>query len=128
VTSGCGDGGAAVLKRRSNLSMLGAAYHGFHQANGKSPVNAGELTQFMSDKSSDPQTTDAVVSLEEGEIVIHWDGVLGGARDNGRYVLGFEARAPASGGYVVMGDGEVRLMTGKEFSQAAMLPSVSGEP
>ena len=128
VTTGCGDGGAAVLKRRANLSTLGLAYHSFHQAKGKSAANAGELVQFMSAESPDPQTTDAIASLEEGDIVMNWGGVLGDASENGKYVLGFEARAPASGGYVVMGDGFVQLMTGKEFTAATMLPSASDEP
>ena len=58
--------------------------------------------------------------------VMIWDGQLSDAQSNSKYVLGFEARVPASGGYVVMGDGEVRLMTGKEFSEGATLPVLPG--
>ena len=62
--------------------------------------------------------------MEEGDIVVNWRGRLGEPQELAAFVLGFEARAPASGGYVVMGDGQVRLMTGKDFSQSTMLPAV----
>ena len=57
-----------------------------------------------------------------------WNGVLSDSGDDARYVLGFEAGAPATGGYVVMGDGTVRLMTGKDFSEAMMLPEAGTAP
>ena len=129
ATAGCGDGGAAVLKRRSNLMELGLAYHAFYASQQRGPADAAELVASMSSQaSSDSAVADAITSLEEGDIVMIWAGVLGDSTENARYVLAFEARAPASGGYVVMGDGEVRLMTGKDFSQAAMLPQSTDAP
>ena len=124
ITTGCGDGGAAVLKRRSNLHELGMAYHRFLQANQKSPAGAGEMSEFMKSQSADdPKVQDAIISLEEGDIVMIWNGNLGDASENPKYVLGFEAGAPSTGGYVVMGDGVVRLMTAKEYTEATMLPT-----
>ncbi len=120
--SGCGDGGAAVLQRRSNLEQIGVAYQGFYEANGKAPASMAELITHMNSVSQGEEAvTDAITSLEEGDIVVNYNGVLGDAGKNASDVLAFEARAPASGGYVVMGDGGVRLMTGKEFSEATML-------
>ena len=80
----------------------------------------------MKSKSpDDPKTHDAIISLEDGDIVMIWNGVLGEASENAEYVLGFEAGVPATGGYVVMGDGVVRLMTSKEYSEATLLPTAS---
>jgi hypothetical protein len=127
LTIGCGDGGASdlVLKRRSNLEVLGAAYLGYHQAHGKSTAGASELADFMKPSASDPKTADAITALTEGDVVIIFAGQLGAADENAKHVLGFEAGVPATGGYVVMGDGKVRLMTIKDFSEASLIP-VSG--
>ena len=129
LTVGCGDGGAAVLKRRSDLTELGRAYQSFHDEQQRGPANAIELIESMSQAAeSDEKVASAIKSLEEGEIVMNWQGVLGDPAANSQYVLGFEARAPASGGYVVMADGKVRLMTGKDFSESAMVPSQVASP
>lgn len=124
AVSGCGDGGAAVLKRRSNLDQLAAAYTGFVETHGKTPANATELSEFMRSGLPDiPPIQDAIVSLEEGDVVMIWNGDLGDTGSTSAYVLGFEAGVPATGGYVVMGDGVVRLMTAKDYSEATMLPT-----
>jgi len=123
---GCGDGGAAVAKRRNNLMTLGLAYHQFNAVQQRPPASISELADYMR-SGSDPDVEDAVTALEDGDIVMNWNGDLGtgeDAEENGLYVLGFEARAPASGGYVVMADGFVQLMTGKDFSEATMVAEV----
>lgn len=124
---GCGDGGAAVAKRRNNLMTLGLAYHEFNAVYQRPPASISELADHMR-TGSDPDIEDAIKALEDGDVVMNWNGILGSgeeAAQNGLYVLGFEARAPATGGYVVMADGFVQLMTGKDFSEATMVPEVS---
>jgi hypothetical protein len=123
---GCGDGGAAdaIQKRRSNLQQLGIAYQRYHEGNQRSPADAIELLGFMkSQVENDPQLRDAIISLEEGDIVMAWDGQINSATKNADFVLGFEAGVPSTGGYVVMGDGAVQLMTAKDYSKASLLPS-----
>jgi hypothetical protein len=128
LTLGCGDGGsgAAILKRRSNLETLGAAYLAYHEANGKSAANATDLAGFMAQSATDPKTSDAITSLTEGDIRMIFNAELGESAENARRVLGFEAGVPATGGYVVMGDGTVRLMTVKDYSEASLV-AVSNE-
>ncbi len=124
--SGCGDDGAAdaIRKRRSNLQQLGIAYLSYHEGNQRSPANANELLGFMKPQAEDdPQMRDAITSLEEGDITMVWNGQLGIAAATANDVLGFEAGVPSTGGYVVMGDGTVRLMTAKQFSEGSLLTS-----
>ncbi len=123
---GCDDGGAAdaIRKRRSNLQQLGIAYQGYYQDNKRSAANAAELLGFMElQGEADPQVRDAITSLEEGDIVMAWGGRLEDPATSAKFVLGFEAGVPSTGGYVVMGDGTVRLMTAKDFSEASLLPA-----
>ncbi len=128
---GCGDSGAAdaIRKRRSNLHQLGIAYQSFHEGNQRSPANAIELLGFMQPQAEDgPQLRNAITSLEEGDVVMAWNGQIDPAKNNADFVLGFEAGVPSTGGYVVMGDGTVRLMTAKDFSKASLLPSPAKVP
>jgi hypothetical protein len=128
VASGCGDGGAAVAQRRSNLHEVGLAYLRFASDQRRSPTDASELAEFMrSELADEPRVQEAIVRLEEGDVVVIWNGDLGDASANARYVLGFEAGVPATGGYVVMGDGVIRLMTSKDYSQATVLPTLAAK-
>ena len=120
--TGCSDARPIeVQKRRDNLETLAKAYLGFEAESGNAPANVTEFLSFLSDQPASPALSGAQEALEEGDIVVNWGGDLGNVDDNANRVLAFEARAPASGGYVVMADGQVRLMSGKEFSTAPML-------
>lgn len=123
LTAGCGDGGAAdlVRMRRSNLATLGAAYLSYYQEQGESPTSVSALADYMKASASDPKTADAITALTEGDVIMIFDGQLADADNSAQRVIGFEAGVPATGGYVVMGDGKVRLMTIKDFSEASMI-------
>ena len=122
--TGCGgDGEAAVLKRRTNLETIGQAYRSFRDSNQTSPSSDDDLLSFMESDLDDVDVANAMKSIEEGDIVVIYDGVFGADQRIGEQVLAFEAGAPRGGGYVVMADGQVRLMTGKDFSEAEMLPT-----
>lgn len=123
---GCGDGGAAdaIRKRRSNLQQLGVSYQAFLQENKRSAASAAELLSYMEpQKDAVPRMRDAIISLEEGDITMIWNGQLEDPGASAGFVLGFEAGVPSTGGYVVMGDGTVRLMTAKQFAEASLLSS-----
>jgi hypothetical protein len=144
LIGGCGDGGAQVLKRRSNLERLGAAYLEYHQLNQRSPANAQELDPFLSladgprdarakasgEADDDHDEGDAALALREGDIQMIWSadlvkpGPAMDAKSLADLVLGFEAGVPAHGGYVVMADGSVRLLKRNEFQAASMISSV----
>ncbi len=134
ATVGCGgDGGAAVLKRRSNLHVIGMGYRAFAESNQRGAADASELSSFISQMDSDSETsesqiTDAITSLQEGDVVVTWKAPLTDSPENAQYVLAFEAGVPSTGGYVVMADGTVRLMTAKDFSKATMMPTPAGQP
>ena len=121
---GCGDGGAAdaIRKRRSNLQQLGTFYLSYLQENQRTAANARELLDYMGQAADgDPPVLDAVTSLEEGDIVIIWDGQLDEPAKNAELVLGFEAGVPSTGGYVVMADATVQLMTAKQFAESTLV-------
>ncbi|MEM8669945.1 MAG: hypothetical protein AAGG48_20630 [Planctomycetota bacterium] len=125
---GCGDGGEAVVKRRNVLGSLAKAYMDFGVVNQRSPSSTSELIEHMrAQPSASEEELEAASGLEEGDIVMNWDGDLSKTAENGLYVLGFEAGVPGSGGYVVMADGMVQLMTRQDFSEARMVPEVESE-
>ena len=124
LTTGCGDDGSAVAKRRSSLHELGSGYVSFASENGRTAAGVSELCDFMRLRSpGDAQVQAAITRLEEGDIVMMWNGTWGEESQNSKHVIAFEAGVPATGGYVVMGDGTVRLMTVKDYSEATMLPT-----
>ncbi len=114
-----------VAKRRSNLSQAGMSYHLFFSKHGQAPADAKQLCEFMTAASADDSATaDAVNSLTEMDVMMIWNGSLGDANENAKYVLGFEASVPGSGGYIVKGDGFVELVTAKQFSAMKTIPQV----
>ncbi|MGI9473397.1 MAG: hypothetical protein ACR2NZ_17775 [Rubripirellula sp.] len=123
ATTGCSDARPAeVQKRRDNLAELANTYVAFSESKGSSPTNVTDFLAFIDSQPSSDALVAAKSVLEEGDVVMIWGGDLSDEQANSSYVLAFEARAPASGGYVVMADGSVQLMTGKDFSEATMLP------
>lgn len=121
---GCGDGGAAdaIRKRRSNLQQLGTFYLSYRQEHQRAAASASELLDYMRQTATNnPPVLDAITSLEEGDIVLVWNGQLDDPAKHAESVLGFEAGVPSTGGYVVMADATVQLMTAKEFSESRLV-------
>ncbi len=124
VASGCGDGGAAVLKRRSDLERLASGYRDYHKLHQQSPADAAQLFEFMSEADDQgKEAVSAATALQEGDILMIWNGDLDACPEPGKVVLGFEAGVPAHGGYVVMADGTVQVIKRGEFQSASMLPA-----
>lgn len=122
LVAGCNDARPVeVQKRRDNLEMLAKAYLDFNAEAGTAPVKVTDFLSFLKDQPASTALNGAQLAIEEGDIVVNWGGDLSNDADNANRVLAFEARVPASGGYVVMANGQVRLMSGKEFSTASML-------
>jgi len=114
-----------VQKRRDSLTQLAETYLAFNEESDGAPTNVTEFLAFMDSLPASDSVASARESLEEGEVVVIWGGDLSDVTANPTSVLAFEARAPASGGYVVMADGQVQMMTGKDFSEATMLTTVN---
>ena len=124
--SGCSDARPAeVQKRRDNLTRLAELYLAYAESHQSAPKNASDFLAFINTQSPSQSLTAAKTVLEEGDIVMIWEGDLSAKSNNQDAVLAFEARVPASGGYVVTSNGTVLLMTGKDFSEATMLPSIT---
>ncbi|MCG8651675.1 MAG: hypothetical protein MI861_17675, partial [Pirellulales bacterium] len=104
------------------------SYQQFFKEQGRSPANAAELTEFMRNAdATDPDIQAALASLEEGDVVMHWNGLLSADTQNDQYTLGFEASVPGSGGYLVSPDATVKLVTVAEFNEIPAIPSASDE-
>jgi hypothetical protein len=118
LTAGCsGEAEQKVALRRSNLAELGLGYQQYDAEHGRAPASAAQLAQFMSAASDEAAIQAAVKSLEEGDVVMFWNGVLAENGGNGQRTLGFEASVPGSGGYVVTADGSIRLITARQFAE-----------
>ena len=118
LIAGCsGEAEQKVALRRSNLAELGLGYQQYYAEHGRAPASAAEFSQFMSAASDESAIQNAVISLEEGEVVMFWNGVLAENGDDGQRTLGFEASVPGSGGYVVTADGTIQLVTAKQFAE-----------
>lgn len=112
----------AVRQRRENLAKIGQAYTEMYNS-GASPKNSSELSAWMAESADAGTRGAARVSLVEGDVVVNWNGDLSQTGALGSLVLAFESGALARGGYVVMADGKVKIMTLKEFQEAPMLPA-----
>jgi len=123
LTNGCSqEQQNAVLLRRENLAHLGTSYLEWSKVKQSSPGNAEEFTQWMLETDNANILGSARNSLIEGDVIMIWNGDLTDEPANAGYVVAFEAPTPAKGGYVVMGDASVKLMTAKEFAASTMLP------
>ncbi|MDG2223724.1 MAG: hypothetical protein P8L85_20260 [Rubripirellula sp.] len=126
---GCGDGGEVVAKRLNRLDSLGQAYQGYGEIHQRSPASIAELVGYIKTQAAPTEVDlDAAFGLEEGDLVIIWKANLANSGENGLYVLGFESGVPSTGGYVLMADGQVQLMTSKDFSEARLIPQTESAP
>jgi hypothetical protein len=104
--------------RQNQLKMLGLAYHNFVDASKKPPAKMEELAPYL---EKDAKLTDA---LTQGRCVVIWKSTFQAMKAGAaNTILGYEKDAPASGGLVLMADGNVRTMTADEFKKA---PRASG--
>jgi hypothetical protein len=128
LIAGCsGEAEQKVALRRSNLTQLGLGYRQYYSEQGRAPSDAAELAQFMSSAADESAVQEAVKSLEEGDVVMFWDGVLEQDSDQGEWTLGFEASVPGSGGYIVTADGSIRLVTARQFAETPTVAIASPE-
>ncbi len=128
LIAGCsGEAEQKVALRRSNLTQLGMGYRQYYSEQGRAPSDAAELAQFMSAAADESAVQEAVKSLEEGDVVMFWDGVLEQDSDKGEWTLGFEASVPGSGGYIVTADGSIRLVTARQFAETPTVATAAPE-
>ncbi len=135
IVTGCNhDNELAVLKRRSVLSQLGIGYQAYQAQYGKSPSDAKQLGEFLlAEGAGDPHIESAVESLNNGDIVMIWNGLTSDGKNlSGKNLdndlLGFESSVPRGGGYIVTGGASVQLVTVKQFSEMPTIPVSESEP
>ncbi len=116
----------AVRQRRTDLAELSLAYHAYQTKHGVAPSSAEQLSNhLLSSGPDDASENDRVVeSLTDGEIVMVWNAVFGENADQS--LLGYEARVPRSGGYIVTVSGKVQLVTAKQFGNMTVISTTSG--
>ena len=99
-------------ERQMELKAIGLAYTSCLEYRKKPPASAADLKDLL---KADPK---AWTALNDGSVVFFYNvGVLKMIEGASRTVLAYETRTPDSGGYVLMADGFVRLVTADAFKK-----------
>ena len=115
VVTGCNDEAEnKVLVRRTNLEMVAKEYRRFFDDNERAPRDNEEFKESIKSQDDDSKLNDLLTSINEGDIVIFWNGKLDEADESD--LLAFEANVPGGGGYAVTVKGEVKLITAAQFN------------
>ena len=124
---GCNSGREGeVAKRRTSIGQLAKSYQAYADEKASAPSGAEELASFMeANGGEDKVIVVAVKRLREGDIMLFWNGDLSDQAMKAKCVLAFEAVCARGGGYVAMGDGEVKLMSPKQFAGIKEIPQLS---
>lgn len=125
--TGCGSKKPDDVLRKSVLSQLGMAYHGFNLAEGRPPAGIQDLADYLAERNKNSNAAAVLIDpLKQGRLVLIWNAILtSDGEANGNFVLGYEKNASITGGYIVTGGGFVQLITPEQF---ASLPKIANRP
>jgi hypothetical protein len=116
VGSGCSNGPDLHYKRE--LQLFALAYHEYHSINAKGPA---KLEDLAGTESGYPNLAREIRS---GEFIVHWNVKLQGSTDDiHSHALGYQRKAPESGGWVLLADGEAKPCTAAEFKNFKQYPA-----
>jgi hypothetical protein len=105
------------LKFSQELLCMALAYHTFNERRGEPP---SELSEIEMVDYPFPRVRELV---RKGEFVIRWKAKLfRSGKENDKYILGYDAKAPTEGGWVVFGGGGRDQVTSKEFGSYPLIP------
>jgi len=126
----CGDKGPDHLLRKSLLSKLGMAYHGFNSVKRRPPASTQELAAYLTERNDNPEAIALLIDpLKQGDIILIWNAILVTDGDtNDKYVLGYEKNVPESGGYMVTGGGFVQPVTAQQFASRPKIATSKPSP
>ncbi|WP_435016170.1 hypothetical protein TA3x_003732 [Tundrisphaera sp. TA3] len=125
LASGCGRGDGSLAPadaqedlRKSTLREVGEMLTLYKASKGKPPAKVADLATF------EVGFQVGYLRSKEGEVLIAWGApIQEGAADT---ILACEKQAPASGGYVLMQDGQtVQKLTAEEFKSAKKAPGLA---
>jgi hypothetical protein len=125
LASGCGRGDGSLAPadaqeevKKSMLREVGEMLTLHKASKGKPPAKVADLAVY------EVGFQVGYLRTKEGEVVIAWGApIQEGASDT---VLAYEKQVPASGGYVLMQDGQtVQKMTAEEFKSAKKAPGLA---
>lgn len=125
--SGCESKKPDDMLRKSVLSQLGMAYHGFNMAEGRPPAGIQDLADYLAERINNSNAAAVLIDpLKRGRLVLIWNAVLtSDGEANGKFILGYEKNVSVTGGYIVTGGGFVQLITPEQF---ALLPKIANRP
>jgi hypothetical protein len=104
-----------------DLRQIGLAYLMYADVHDIGPATGDELRPFLEDLKNKQQLINLVKS---GQVVLVYQVRPADIKhDPGGYVLGYFKDVPASGGFVIKGNGEVVKMTAEEFKSAKLAKS-----
>jgi hypothetical protein len=111
--SGCGKGSGQTVPDDA-LADLGGVYHNYVNEQGEPPARFADLKNYKPDSKG-------VKAVEAGDILVIWNAKLLDTPEAAKSVLAYERDVPSRGGRVLLGDGDIRVMTPKEFAAAPKL-------
>lgn len=132
------------LSRKKSLRALGLGYHQFLEGREWGPKNLAEFektpvgTLIFDKKLAAQENRDWQTGLKRvrnGEVVLIFRAGFQGLTKKqpgekksplNEYVLGYESQVPNSGGFVLLGDGEIREMSPAEFRKLPRIPTEPG--
>lgn len=125
-TIGCGSSGSSEaaneeLFHHGSLGEVAALYESYFADLKKPPTKLSDVAKYEMGSPTGYR------ELKQGEIIALWGGPL--SESNSDKVFAYEKEVPASGGYVLMGDGKtIKKMTAEDFQQASKLAEVPKMP
>jgi hypothetical protein len=82
---------------------------------GSTRLAPADLNDLKASWGNFPRVREEILA---GQFIVEWGAsVQQTAAENDKYILGYEAGAPESGGIVLLGGGTVRELTAEEFSR-----------
>jgi len=106
------------VEREADLRQLAFAYSFFFDANKRSPANAEELSPYFEKNQK------LLKALNDKEVVLIFNAPpitqIAATDGTSNVVLAYEGQTPTKGGYVVMFDTSVHMMTADEFKKAKL--------
>ncbi len=116
---GCDSSKLPVNSNKEDLQALGAAYHFYHDVNGKGPSSTDDLASMLTDANErkEFEESTACKKLESGEFILNPRLQFREAEDLGNVPLVYEKQVPLARGIVVLGDATIRTLTAEEFKQ-----------
>lgn len=107
---------AARQTRGGHLKLIGLTYISFTQEKGRGPASLAELREYANAEYDHQKAVEQIT--KDPSFVLLWNAKLEDTDRGSKVVIGYVSETPQSEGWVVMGDGDVKMMTAAQFAAA----------